>query len=197
MRKLGFVLGLILLVSVTTAAQDVPRLDVFGGYSYLSLDSGDPTGVIDRQNMHGWGASVTGNLNPWFGVEGDFSGHYKGNCFASGFGLGCSNFSFMAGPRIAVRRDWATGFVHALLGVDHASIELTGIGIPGITGNVTDNALAVGIGGGMDLRVNDWVSLRLFQVDYITTHHFENLLGVDRQHNIRAQAGVVLDLSFE
>src|SRR5262245_37083094 len=55
---------LILLVSTAGMAQDVPKVEVFGGYSWAG------------GNFHGWNTSVTGNINNWFGLVADFSGHY-------------------------------------------------------------------------------------------------------------------------
>ena len=59
-----------LFVPLVALAQDeFPRAEVFGGYSYFRANP-------DKLNLNGWDASVAGNITNWFGVEGDFSGHY-------------------------------------------------------------------------------------------------------------------------
>jgi hypothetical protein len=45
---------------------------------------------------------------------------------------------------------------------------------------------AVGVGGEIDVRINDKVALRLVQADYIPTHFLDL-----RQDNIRLSAGFV------
>ena len=50
------------------------RADLFGGYSYVNIDT---NGLTSRQNANGWEASISGNFNRWFAVEGDVSGYYK------------------------------------------------------------------------------------------------------------------------
>src|SRR5262245_54507163 len=71
MRKSLFVVCLLLAFALIAQAQDKPKIEIFGGYSYLRADDND-----DGINLHGWNASATGNLNKWFGVKADFSGHY-------------------------------------------------------------------------------------------------------------------------
>jgi len=76
--------------------QDTPRAEVFGGYSYLHIDTQGVTGTtIDtacnnllghgtcppgsfqvHQNFNGWNASVQVNVTRLFGIKADFSGHY-------------------------------------------------------------------------------------------------------------------------
>ena len=53
---------------------DQPRADLYGGYSYVNIDT---NGLTSRQNANGWEASVSGNFNKWFAVEGDVRGYYK------------------------------------------------------------------------------------------------------------------------
>src|SRR5215471_7023648 len=61
----------IMLASLTALAQNYPSAEVSGGFSYLHVQGGG--------NLYGWDASVAGNLNRWFGVAGEFSGHYGSN----------------------------------------------------------------------------------------------------------------------
>ena len=76
-----------LLVPVGMWAQDAPRAEVFGGYSYQRVDGGI--------NLNGWNASLAGNYNKWLDLVADFSGQY--GTFDS--------HSFLFGPQISYRGD--------------------------------------------------------------------------------------------
>ena len=68
MKRVLSVICFVLFVCLSAMAQEYPKAEVFGGYSYFRADGGG--------NLHGWNASVGGNLNSWFGLVADFSGHY-------------------------------------------------------------------------------------------------------------------------
>jgi opacity protein-like surface antigen len=71
-------------------------------------------------------------------------------------------------------------FAQTLVGFAHANAG--GRGFP-----TYHNSVAWTAGGGLDWQVNDRVSLRLAQAEYLQTR-----LGSSVQHNFRAGAGVVL-----
>jgi opacity protein-like surface antigen len=187
LHKLVAILAIVLGLcgSTSTFGQDVPRVDVFGGYSYLSADTNGLTS--SRQNANGWEASVSGNFNRWLAVEGDFSGYYKTYHFnVTGFGLGIQNvnvndFALIGGPHVNIR----PAFFHALVGFD----SLTGsAGGP----SASQNSFAVALGGGVQIRVAPRWAVR-GSADYILTRH--NLTFIPgssfTQNNFRVSAGVV------
>ena len=59
--------------ALTLAAQDTPKVEVFGGYSHLRLtnDSG-----LEPADLNGWNASAKLNVTPRIGLLADFSGDY-------------------------------------------------------------------------------------------------------------------------
>ena len=181
MRKFAIILGIALGLcgSTSTFGQDVPRAEVFGGYSYLNFDT---VGVTNRLNMNGWEASATFNLNRWVGVEADFSGHYKGNCGGI-TGLTCKDLAFMGGPRFTYRKDRITAFAHGLFGGDNGSLGVFNV-------SVSDTPFAWAAGGGVDYAITKTISIRMGQVDYFMTRHL-NDLGLANQNNIRVSAGIV------
>ncbi len=69
MRNLSLLAALLLLIPSPAMAQNTPKAEIFGGYSIV------PAVGID-QVLHGWNASVNGNINDWLGIRVDFSGHY-------------------------------------------------------------------------------------------------------------------------
>src|SRR5687767_8287038 len=90
MKKLARLLSLFMCFGLPAWAQEVPRIEVFGGYSILrpnipadlagSGADGETAAEIAEfalGNVLGWGANVTVNVNSVFGITADFSGYYK------------------------------------------------------------------------------------------------------------------------
>ena len=184
MRKLFFLIFVAVAIPWSTFAQEsTPKAEVFGGYSYFRAS--DPETI----NLHGWNGSITGNLTDWFGVVGDFSGHY-GSPSIFGFGIPLTDLnqhSFLFGPRISYRgNDTVTPFGHFLIGVSRASAgTLRGIRGP-FDVSLSETALATAVGGGVDIKVNDAFSVRAVQADYFMTRFLD-----ERQDNLRLSFGVV------
>ena len=183
MRKLLFVATLlVLLLPLTAAAQDAPKVEIFGGYSYFRADD-----KIDA-DLHGWNASVAGNVNKWFGVVGDFSGHYD-NFDGPGFNTDINLHLFTFGPKFAYRKyERVTPYGHVLLG---AARTHTKVVTAAATVRDTDTDFALIAGGGLDLNVNKSLAVRLFQTDYV----FIRDGSLDTNfHNFRVSTGLVLKL---
>ncbi|HJZ63298.1 MAG TPA: outer membrane beta-barrel protein [Candidatus Acidoferrum sp.] len=140
MRKVLAVLVFSVVCSLTAAAQDHPRGEVYGGYQFTHFDP--------NINANGWNASVAGNLNSWFGVKADFSGAYKN---------GGKFHTAMAGPVFSYRKsERVTPFAHVLVGGAWAS-----------GGGISENGFAMGVGGGLDVNLNKHVAWRLVQGDWL------------------------------
>ena len=171
MRKFMGLIALMALAIIPAHAQTTPQVEIMGGYSYLRADmSGADIG------LHGWNASLTENVNRWLGGTAEFGGFY-----ASPGSVNVNAYSFMFGPKFSYRKnDSFTPFAHVLLGGLHASRGYLGISQP-----TTDFAAA--FGGGLDVKVNKIVSIRVIQADYIVTPFLNQT-----QSNIRLSAGVVL-----
>jgi len=98
-------------VAVHTEASSPPSshenwslAEVYGGYSYLNVDTNDLT---SRQSANGWETGVSGNFNRWFAAEAEFVGYYKNL-----YGVGVSDYPYGAGRRFNLR----PVFFHALVG---------------------------------------------------------------------------------
>ena len=83
-------ISLVVLTLSSAMAQEAPRAEVFGGYSWAG------------GNFHGWNASVTGNITKRFGIVADFSGHY-GSEVDGPLLIHEDAHSFLFGPRFAFR----------------------------------------------------------------------------------------------
>ncbi|PYP83742.1 MAG: hypothetical protein DMF61_22370 [Blastocatellia bacterium AA13] len=158
MRQILLMLVVTLFLPLAAAAQDHPKVEVFTGYSYLRGD-------LDA-NFHGWEASATGNLNKWFGVTADFSGHYVN---------GLNIHSFLFGPKFTYR---GSGRVNPYFQTLFGGVHFGGFG--------SNTALGWASGGGIDVKVHKKVAIRVVDVTYLLIH--DN--GVNSS-NGRVSTGVV------
>ncbi len=176
MRKFLPVSFLALLIPLNAMAQqEYPRVEVFGGYSYLRANP-------EELNLNGWNASFAGNLTDWFGVEADFSGHYASPNEFPFSGVDINHYTFMGGPKLALRSGPITPFAHFLIGAARAGTSEFGA-------STSDYALAAAIGGGIDFNLSSVVAVRVFQADYLMTRFVD-----ERQNNFRFSAGLVFRL---
>lgn len=197
--RAAFVSFALATMSVAATAQD--KIKLFLGYSYLrptltyersfaceviiNCPPPPPVFVTTHPNLNGYEFSATYKLLPWIGVTGDFSGHY-GTVTGSSRG---HVQTFLFGPEVSLHRK-VSPFVHALFGGAHESI---GSGITPVTGfsaNVvpmSGNAFASAIGGGIDLHVAPFLSVRPIQVDYLLTR-----FNSGTQNQPRVSAGLVV-----
>jgi opacity protein-like surface antigen len=162
-----------LLFVAVAQSQDVPKAEVFGGYSYHRADAGSG---LSRINLNGWNATVTGNINSWFGITADFSGQYGTSLFDTAI----NRHSFLFGSRFTHRGDSGriNPFVHTLFGAVRAHRSL---GNPGPLGSplpllpaASETAFGMALGGGLDVRVNDRFAIRVVQADYLMTRFGES-----------------------
>lgn len=146
--------------SLPVSAQDYPKGELFGGYQFTHLEP--------NLNANGWNASITGNANRWFGVTADFGGAYKN---------GGRIHTVMAGPVFSLRQsEKVTPFAHVLLGAAVAS-----------GGGTSSTAFATAVGGGLDVKVNEHVAVRLVQADWLLFRSG----GITDKKNARVSAGIV------
>ena len=207
MRKLFVVLGLVLLAGLPAQGQDkeFPRAEIYGGFSYASVDTRDLESIygipVGRTNALGFGTQVAGNINKYFGLVFDFSGHFKSRTFTDPV-LGSVTaktkaYTFMAGPRITARSDKATAFLHALVGGAKFNTGLPSDIPPAFGAKNSDNGFAWAVGGGVDVNAGNKVAIRIIQVDYLSSKLlFSTVPGVSapRQHNFRIGGGIVFRL---
>lgn len=199
MKRFLSVTSLVLFATLSAVAQEYPRAEVFGGYSFFRADGGT--------NMNGWNASVSGNLNSWFGLVADFSGHYDSRSTRSELSLpGIPGFpasptfltvvtsesnihNFLAGPRFSYRKtEKITPFANVLFGASRrhseSEISLGGLGRTFVEGNNTSFAAA--LGGGLDVQLGKNIALRVVQAEYMLTRSFGS-----NGNNARVSTGIV------
>jgi opacity protein-like surface antigen len=159
------------------SAQDAPKVEIFGGYSYLHFDApGVPGNEIPPilANLNGGSASIAVNPMKYLGLVADFGGYAAGESSD----LGSAHlFTFLFGPKVAFRSGPFTPFAQVLLGGAHLDIS----GVP--------NTFAWAAGGGLDYNLSAHWGVRVVQVEYLGTYFNDG--ATNTQHNIRASAGVV------
>lgn len=193
------ILVAIILLPLALAAQDAPKAEIFGGYSYLRNSS---------NSFNGWEGQVTANFGRYLGVTGDFSGHYRTFATLSAIpGVSASApqrlYNFLFGPTVTARFDKHAIFGHALFGAAHSSLG-AGVTIPFLgtvsTGINGATAFAMAFGGGVDLGLTRTFAIRPAQIDYLYTR-FNSVNAVStglsnsasgHQNSFRYSAGVVI-----
>ena len=166
-----FLIGLVLLLSLTVMAQDTPRVELFGGYSYAGNGS------------NGFDVSVAGNIDDWFGLVADVGGQYT-RLDDQGFTEKIRTHSILFGPKLSLRRsNRVVPFAHALFGFSHLRTETNEFG-PLLS--FSDSSFGIALGGGLDITINDKFAIRAFQIDYLRTRFFS-----ETQNKGRISVGLV------
>lgn len=132
-----------------THGEGEPPFEIFGGYSYLHEDG---------HNLNGWTGAFIANVNHFFAIAADFDGHY-GSHHEELEDVRVRVHAFTFGPHFALHNhSRVTPFAFALFGAAHESVK-----VAGLTQSAT--GFASNLGGGLDVKVNERVSVRLIQVD--------------------------------
>ena len=179
-----------LLFAIPSNAQ---RIELFGGYTFVRAPvtfsqtplgtcviTGCPTTITTQNlNLNGWNVGGAFKVLGPLALKADFadtSGSFQG--------ANTHLKTYLIGPQLRFPGP-ISPFAHFLIGGAHESTNSsTG---PLITASPTRNAFATTLGGGLDLKVLPFISLRPIQIDYLLTHFNSNT-----QNQFRYSAGVVL-----
>lgn len=194
MRRLVLLACTILCCASTHFAQttgDYPKNEFFAGYSYHNADINTLTIDPGRKGQHGVNLEYTRNIRRRVGLTADISAHFKRDSWQAGgvtFESKRDQYYVLGGVQFNARSESRlTPFVRAMVG---ASLFRGFTSSRTLSGNVFtfDDAtsLALAFGGGLDVRLNERVSLRVIQADYTPT-----FFGAGRQDNVRLSFGVV------
>ena len=149
---------LLLLLTIGTAApsaaQEMPRIQVFGGYSYTRYDT-PSFGFSDTTGLNGYNFSPAYNLIRGFGVAAELSGQYK---------TGANLRDVAVGPQFLYARGNLLFFGRLLFGKARSLVQ--------VEGPQEDTSRAVIGGGGLDYNISSRFAVRAFQVDYVHTNLF-------------------------
>lgn len=180
-KLLVSLLAVVSLFRATAQAQDVSKVDIFAGYSYVRENPS--TSGVSSFSLNGGSASIAYNANSWLSGVADFGAYHNGNLLGTGASGTLSTYLF--GPRISYHHyGRITPFGEVLFGVAHA-----GASIAGTSGS--DNAFAMSLGGGVDYRLTDRFAIRPVKVDYLMSRFSETGSAGNTQNNLRVSTGIV------
>jgi hypothetical protein len=186
MRKLAVLVVLGVFSSLPLSAQ---VLEVFGGYQYLHLGDISANGQTipgSSQSFNGWNANAAVKLSMFFGLEGDVGGGYT-----TVSGVGLHTYTYAGGPVISVNVGPVKPFFHALAGGARFSESQSGV-------SASWNGLTAMAGGGLDVKANRFVAVRLAQVDWLYFHFGSQTIAgtpfpaFSGSKNVRVSSGLVL-----
>ena len=192
------VLGLLLFflfgsVAIPASAQDdtTPKADIFVGYQWLNPGGSIPVpgtaNPVQGQQLpslsKGFGLAFGYNFYRAFAMEADFGRNWD---------QGLSFNTYSVGPRFTWRSDNVNFFAHTLLSLNQLSA-------PSFS---TREGIGTILGGGMDLRATQHLSIRLLEADYQWTRQNFAAFVPETQSNlrrpslsgVRLRAGLVFNL---
>ena len=148
-------------VALAQEQQVPPKVDIFAGYQWLNPGGNIPGGPngsggilpVKLPSMsEGFGLAAGYNFHPNFALEGDFGGNYKnGNDFST----------YSLGPRATYRGEGINLFAHTLLSANHLNTASLG----------ARTGIGAILGGGIDLNIMKYLSIRLIEADYQWARH--------------------------
>jgi hypothetical protein len=220
MRKIFIVFALI--ASLPAVAQERPRFQVFGGYSYLNtpkdfscneyLHIASDTGGASQ---NGWNASFAVKLFKSLDFVADTSSNFQYGIRTVKFTGSNQNqisttsttHTFLFGPQVRFPGGKKLHpFGRTLFGISKQDRDLT-VDSSDWTwgGNFTDTGFAFAVGGGLDWQCSKKISIRLLQADYIRAKkdftydwylfYGNNSITNDRiANNFRIAAGLVFNI---
>ena len=188
------VLGITAGASLAAEAQvvqrtgDLPKVEASVNYSYIRANA--TPGVCGCFNMNGGSAELA--VHAYRGLSGvfDLTGDHAGSTSVAGQSLAL--LTLTGGPRFSYpihshSRIPVTPFVQGLIGAVHG-FDAPFPNSTGLT-STSATALAVLVGGGLDLSLSPRIAVRPIQADYGLTH-LPNNVNND-QNLLRLSAGVV------
>jgi hypothetical protein len=209
------------VVPVFAFSQEVPKVEVFGGFSYLHLYTSSASALEQtckvttlgncpfKFHVHpgfsGWNAAGQWNLNSWVGVKADVSGHYgtlvaatvvpsiPGFPFVDFSTPSQHTYDFLFGPVVTYRRYRYIPFAHALIGDEHVSFGNFQL-VPGIgqlPSPASHNYFAFVLGGGVDIKVVHHLLVRAGEFDYQFVKTGPSSSG--HQNGFRFSTGLVFE----
>jgi len=182
MKKCLIALILFFILAVPLGAQDHSRMEVYGGFLFLHDDFLNDEG--NKNNYLGIIGAFELNVKSWFGIVGEFG---YGNRLAeerlrwadSSPYVERSQSTLLVGPRFGYRWERFRFFGHVLIGVNRESAYIVDTDYSGSNGDP-----AIDLGFGLDISINDRVSIRPVQFDLIST--------INYHEQIRYSSGVVI-----
>jgi len=174
--------------------QLTPKFEVAGMFSYINFAPG-----TSFRNFNELGAtgSFAYNVNRWLGLVAEVGGyHFDRQVFLDPTNpqtqstISGNMQTYLFGPRLNWRRfDHFVPFGEVLFGAARGSSQ--------VTGDQSQSAFAMAVGGGVDVVLTRYLTWRFVQADYLMTNFSGSLLSPNgRQNNFRIGTGLVLRWAY-
>jgi opacity protein-like surface antigen len=196
-KHLLILAALTVVVAPAALAQsdEYNKIEFFGGYSYTHFDNltGDTgNAAIDdvlggRSSLQGFNLALNYNFHKYFGAKVDYSLHLREDNFSRPQGSGTIDTSlqnFLGG--VQLKNNLKDGprfkpFAHALFGVAVQKLDLDSPQLPAIFGisdfHANETSFAMAFGGGIDIKLNDRLDVRVIQADLNIVQRGDQQLG--------------------
>ena len=194
LAAVGLSIGTATICTAQQAARQqavLPRAEVSLSYSYIRANA--TPGVCGCFNMNGGSAELAVHAYRGFSGVFDLTGDHAGTTSVPGQSL--TLLTFTGGPRFshsfhAQSKRSITPFVQGLVGAVHGFDAP----FPNSSGSTSSSAtaLAVLVGGGLDISLSPRIAVRPIQADYGLTHLPNN--ANNSQNLLRLSAGLVVRL---
>jgi len=135
--------------------------------------------LCDRRDFHGFNLGAKYNLSPTLGIRTDFSAYFNKDRAVDSFGTGKDaeidtnsyrERTYVLVTGLETRRDFGSWrpYAHVMAGVARLTEEDTATSTGPFNFVLHDRttALALKIGGGIDVRISPRVDLRIIEIDY-------------------------------
>jgi len=186
MQKLFLIAALTIALPFIAQAQEAPRTEFFGGYSYMRLEDNGVDGQDRDLNGYNVSGAVT-VFKKYLSLKVDISGHFGDFLVNQVPRIDQGQTLFLGGPQITLRKNERfQPFAHVLFGAARRKLEADAIGL-----DLTDTGFAFAAGGGVDVStpLGKKVAVRLVQADYVRTRINDVSFG-----NLRISTGIVVRL---
>jgi len=216
MKKLVVTIACLSMLAIYSAAQEIPKAEVYAGYSFVRFY---PNSSVDAFTANGGVGSFQYNFTRHFSFVAELGGVHNGTVTEP---LGIAQldqtaFTYLFGPRVFFNKAGVVSpFIEYEVGGFHNSRSfnvpnnLLPVPLPPLSGvtvqpyptytkfRTTQNAAAMAVGGGVDIRLSHLIGFRPIQLDYLPTNFSRfNIPGVGAlntsswQQNLRYSTGVL------
>ena len=197
------------LIALPALAQEAPKLEITGDYSYLRFHTTLP--ALNNRSLNGGGGDLSFFLTPYFAGKAEFM-FYGSTDYTTTFGspvvttqgiVPAGTYSangtmktFLFGPVIKARRKHFEPFAEALFGLSHvnayANLSKVIALAPASTFRVqgSQDPFTLAAGGGIDIPLSSVIAVRLAEVDYMLTRLTNPLTSTNNQNHFRYLGGL-------
>jgi hypothetical protein len=195
MKKLAVLIAVLLMGSFAFA-QDSPKAEITGYYSYFRFNP-ENSGTFNSHSLNGGGAELSFFFSKMIGIKAEFGGYQSSSItYTNGISSATASanlFTYNIGPVVKFRSEKFEPFAEALFGGAHSSFygNLCRQLATCVVNNPSNNAFDFVLGGGIDIPLTHSIALRPAQVDYVLTRFGNGFTaGNQNQSNFRYQAGI-------